>query len=125
MQRLSKEGILILPLRDLSFFLMQCEEMETAKGAAPSGCLQYHTGASGHFASFAFPITASLIGTTKVVSTVTHLNNQGIVYILRVSRKFFNLNLHVLKVVGRTSSIGTLWFQLEDMGSINRNTCFI
>jgi len=53
-----------------------CEEMETAKGAGPSGCLQYHTGSSGHFASFAFPITASLIGSTKVGSTVTHLNNQ-------------------------------------------------
>jgi len=35
------------------------------------GCLQYHTGSSGQFASFGFPPTA-----TAVTSGVTHLQNQ-------------------------------------------------
>jgi len=52
-----------------------CEEMETSSGAGPSGCLQYHTGSTGHIASFGFPLTY-LTGTTLVTASVTHLNNQ-------------------------------------------------
>lgn len=54
-----------------------CEEMETSMGAGPTGCLQYHTGTVGHIASFAFPVAASLTGTTsKILAKTTHLNNQ-------------------------------------------------
>ena len=61
-------------------------------GAGPPGCLQYHTGKVGHIASFAFPITASLTGTTKIASTATHLNNQGNLYFRGESLKFLYYN---------------------------------